>query len=91
MKSEPKLIVLDPLGDTELVKHHMSKLGKNAAYRDWLLNLNHRDQLPRGRFFKGKIGGKPKPKLYIDEAHFFNRKTISAFDKAMIMSTIIRN
>lgn len=84
MKSEPKLVVLDPIGNTELVKHYMSKLCKNAAYRDWLQNLNHRDQLPRGRFFKGKVGGKPKPKLHIDEAHFFIPETISAFYKAMI-------
>ncbi|EMY9430701.1 hypothetical protein ABCY68_004661 [Salmonella enterica] len=29
------------------------------AFRDWLYRLNRKDKLPRGKFFKGKVGGKP--------------------------------
>ncbi len=42
---------------------------KNAAYKDWLHKLNRGDQLPRGKFFKGKKAGKPI--ILMDEAHLF--------------------
>ncbi|MDL0603677.1 hypothetical protein O3K13_06690 [Yersinia pestis] len=29
------------------------------AFRDWLHKLNRSDKLPRGKYFKGKMGGKP--------------------------------
>jgi len=31
--------------------------GKNAAYRDWLMRLKKGEQLPRGKFFRGKRAG----------------------------------
>ncbi|MDI5832484.1 hypothetical protein OCF84_21810 (plasmid) [Shewanella xiamenensis] len=62
MKSETNFVLLEPMGDIELAKIYIRKLGKNAAYRDWLLKLN--------------VGCKPvpksKPTLHIDEAHFFS-------------------
>lgn len=39
---------------------------KTAAFRDWQHKLNHGDQLPRGKFFKGKKAGKPV--ILMDEA-----------------------
>lgn len=33
---------------------------KNAAFVDWLERLNHKDKLPRGKWFKGKKGGSPR-------------------------------
>ncbi|MDL0457445.1 hypothetical protein O3J91_06705 [Yersinia pestis] len=29
------------------------------AFQDWLYRLNRKDKLPRGKYFKGKVGGKP--------------------------------
>lgn len=29
------------------------------AFRDWLHKLNRNEKLPRGKYFKGKVGGKP--------------------------------
>jgi hypothetical protein len=43
--------------------------GKNAAFQDWLNKLSSTDQLPRGRFFKGKKGGRPR--FIFDEAWQF--------------------
>lgn len=43
--------------------------GKNAAYKDWLNKLISTDQLPRGRFFKGKKAGRPR--FIFDEAWQF--------------------
>lgn len=35
------------------------------AFRDWLHKLNRSDKLPRCKYFKGKVGGKPM--VIIDE------------------------
>lgn len=29
------------------------------AFQDWQHRLNKKDKLPRGKYFKGKVGGKP--------------------------------
>ncbi|ECH2288240.1 hypothetical protein FOE33_24430 [Salmonella enterica] len=29
------------------------------AFRDWQYKLSRKDKLPRGKYFKGKVGGKP--------------------------------
>ena len=33
-------------------------IGTGAAFREWQLNLNPNDRLPRGKFFKGKKAGR---------------------------------
>lgn len=48
---------------------------KTAAFRDWQHKLNRNDQLPRGKFFKGKKAGKPI--ILIDECWQFFSKTES--------------
>lgn len=40
--------------------------GKNAAFRDWIYKLQRGEQLPRGKFFKGKKPGSPH--YVMDEA-----------------------
>ncbi|HFD6165601.1 TPA: hypothetical protein ACF5HI_004135 [Salmonella enterica] len=41
------------------------------AFRDWLHKLNRNEKLPRGKYFRGKVGGKPM--VIIDEFwSFFN-------------------
>jgi hypothetical protein len=45
-------------------------LNKNAPYRHWIKKLSRKDTLPRGKFFKGKIGG-GIPYVILDEAHRF--------------------
>lgn len=47
-------------------------LKKNVAFRHWLKKLGRKDTLPRGKFFKGKVGGAPI--IIFDEAHFFLNK-----------------
>ncbi|EGQ9696261.1 hypothetical protein [Vibrio diabolicus] len=54
---------------------YLAYRGKNAAYKDWLYKLSRNDQLPRGRFFKGKKAGKPI--VLIDECWQFLSKTES--------------
>lgn len=46
---------------------------KTAAFRDWQHKLNRNDQLPRGKFFKGKQAGKTI--ILIDECWQFFPKT----------------
>lgn len=40
------------------------------AFQDWLYRLSRKDKLPRGKFFKGKVGGKPI--YFIDECSFLS-------------------
>lgn len=48
---------------------------KNAPYRHWIRKLDRKDTLPRGKFFKGKVGGRTKF-LVIDEMHqLFNKNS----------------
>lgn len=61
---------------------------KTAAFRDWQHKLKRGDQLPRGKFFKGKKAGKPI--ILMDEAwmllngtsmpHFPHTPTDDGFD-----------
>lgn len=46
--------------------------GKNAAYKDWFNKQRPTDQLPRGRFFKGKMAGRPR--FVFDEAAQFSSR-----------------
>lgn len=50
---------------------------KTAAFRDWQYSLHRNDQLPRGRFFKGKTAGKPI--MIMDEAHMYVKQPINPF------------
>lgn len=57
--------------EIEKIKKHAerekSQRLKTAAFLDWQQKLHRKDQLPRGRFFKGKKAGKPV--VIIDECH----------------------
>jgi len=48
---------------------------KNVHYKYWLKKLGRKDILPRGKFFKGKVGGTSRF-VVKDESHmlFFSRK-----------------
>ncbi|MBS0044184.1 hypothetical protein KFE26_18025 [Shewanella sp. M16] len=65
MKNKPELVVLDPMGNIDLILNYMRKNGVNAAFKEWQGKLNRNDQLPRGQFFKGKKAGKPH--MLLDE------------------------
>ena len=42
------------------------KRKKNAAFESWRKKLSRKDKLPRGKFFKGKNGGKDEG-IAVDE------------------------
>ncbi len=50
---------------------------KTAAFRDWQHKQNPNDQLPRGRFFKGKKAGKPV--VIMDEFHMTFKQPSNPF------------
>ncbi|EMW7305238.1 hypothetical protein AAFN31_004014 [Vibrio parahaemolyticus] len=50
---------------------------KTAAFRDWQHKLHRNDQLPRGRFFKGKKAGKPV--VIMDEFHMYFKQPSNPF------------
>ncbi|WP_391485335.1 hypothetical protein [Acinetobacter baumannii] len=51
------MLVTQYLPDLDKIK---SKRSSEAPFRYWLENILKRsDKLPRGKFFKGKVGGKP--------------------------------
>ena len=56
---------------------YLAYRGKNAAYKDWLYKLNRGDQLPRGKFFKGKKAGKPV--VIMDEFHMAFKQPSNPF------------
>lgn len=60
---------------TIMVTQRLEDFGKIKpipyAFRDWLHKLNRNEKLPRGKYFKGKVGGKPI--VILDEFwSFFN-------------------
>ncbi|MDN5490487.1 MAG: hypothetical protein L0G48_08140 [Staphylococcus equorum] len=59
---------------------YKSRRDANAPFRYWLENvLKRSDRLPRGKFFRGKVGGKPiriidEFWLGIDKSFYFPQK-----------------
>ncbi|BET65056.1 hypothetical protein YPSE1_45160 (plasmid) [Yersinia pseudotuberculosis] len=57
---------------TIMVTQQLENFGKRKptpyAFREWLYRLNRKDKLPRGKYFKGKVGGKPL--VILDEFYF---------------------
>jgi hypothetical protein len=56
------------------------------AFRDWQYRLNRKDKLPRGKYFKGKVAGKPI--TCIDEfwSHF-NTNNSTSFHSLHCLAT----
>lgn len=43
---------------------------RTFAFKEWQHRLSRGDRLPRGKYFKGKLAGKPF--MMMDESHFLN-------------------
>lgn len=66
----PMMMGRDPNHSYAMVTQKTSdfdSLNKNAPYRHWIKKLDRKDTLPRGKFFKGKVGGQGRY-MILDEA-----------------------